>query len=81
MAAIAAVSLVSIVLALLIVWREVVHDREMRDLLNRIMARDYNDYLRGSQGRPPPRTGNVLKQAVMERHPAYNISKKEGDEG
>lgn len=32
-----------------LVWRERVHDRERQDLLDRLMARDYNQYREGQE--------------------------------
>jgi len=77
--AITTISLTTVMLIILLIWREITHDRERRDLLNRIMAKDYNDYARNIQGKSPPKVGGVLRQAVMERHPAYRIV-KEGDD-
>ena len=38
-------------------WREIQHDLERRDLLNRLMARDYAEYKELSAPRKPPPPG------------------------
>lgn len=70
---------IAIILLLILLWREQVHDQERQDLLNRIMAKDLTDYSRAIPGKPPPGGGSILKKAVMERHPSYRAAMEEGD--
>lgn len=44
-------------------WRERCHDRERKDLYNRIMAVDLRDYSSINQG-PPPKGGNIIKAGL-----------------
>lgn len=48
-----------------VVWREYVHYREVQDLLNRLMSRDYIEYKQDS--RPMPRIRNIVL-ANMKKH-------------
>lgn len=41
------------------------HEKERRDLLNRIMARDYAEY-QAMNGRPPPKSTNFIKKKQAE---------------
>lgn len=45
----------------LLVWRDRVHDRERRDLLNRLMAGDYTRYRTGEEENPPGAVRNWLR--------------------
>lgn len=47
---------VSIVLSLGLIAQEWAHRRERKDLLNRIMAKDYGEYREGDK---PPHSGHV----------------------
>ncbi len=41
------------------------HEKERRDLLNRIMARDYAEY-QAMNGRPPPKCTNFIRKKQAE---------------
>ncbi len=41
------------------------HEKERRDLLNRIMARDYAEY-QAMNGRSPPKSTNFIKKKQAE---------------
>jgi len=49
----------------IVVWRDVLSARERQDLLNRIMARDYAEYLRARHA--PPRAVPYSDEAEHER--------------
>jgi len=70
--------LTSIIAALfiLLVWRENYHDRERKDLYNRFMARDLNEYI-GTQTRKPPKSGNFVKAGL--KRSLNEMGKIEGD--
>lgn len=54
-------------------WREYQHDQERKDLLNRLMAKDFNEYV--IQGKPPPKGGNFIARGLAQH---FNAG-KEGD--
>mgnify|MGYP000964662932 CR=1 FL=1 len=56
----------SCVMSAALIIQEIRHDRERKDLLNRIMARDYAEYQAMSGGRPPPKSTNFIKKKVNE---------------
>jgi hypothetical protein len=45
----------------LIVFQNIVFLKERKDLLNRIMARDYHQYQVGEYHRPPPKSRSTIK--------------------
>ena len=57
-----AISAVSCILAGTLVLQAHCHSKERRDLLNRIMARDYSEY-EAMGGKPPPKSANFIKRS------------------
>ena len=53
-----------IALFLLFCWREYQHDKERKDLYNRIMAQDYNEYAK--QGKEPPKGRNFVTKGLRD---------------
>jgi hypothetical protein len=55
------------VLAALLAIREFMHSRERKDLYSRIMARDLAEYQTAVSARPPPKSGNPIRDNIS-RH-------------
>lgn len=51
-----------------LVAQEVLHRRERKDLLNRIMSRDYRDYQAGQEKPEPGSVSNPLLAALKRNH-------------
>jgi hypothetical protein len=60
-------------------WREIVHDRERKDLYNRLMARDLSEYkTMATSGKPPPgRVRNTVLAGM--RHSTNQMNGAAGD--
>ncbi len=48
-----------------IVWRESVHDRERKDLYNRLMARDLVDYMKANDQNLLPKSKNFIRKGML----------------
>ena len=53
------------IIAAALIFQAYRHEKERRDLLNRIMARDYAEY-QAMKGRPPPKSTNFIKKKQAE---------------
>lgn len=60
-------TLLIILLALMVV-RERFHDRERKDLYDRIMAGNYQEYSNSHPEKPPPMGRNVLRRGLEKHH-------------
>lgn len=49
------------------VWRELLHDRRERDLLDRLMSRDVTDLQTLREGKTAPPAGRSASRAMEER--------------
>lgn len=74
-----AMSIELFLLLLLIAWLLWLYARERQVLLDRIMAKNYEEYCHNINGKPPPGSGSILKKAVMARTPGIRYPPEGGD--
>ena len=61
------VFLEAVLAAVALAWREKTHDRERKDLLDRLMAKDYSEYHESRQPAAPGGVRNWLRRET-EKH-------------
>ena len=79
MAVTAMLFIITIALIAFTAWREYNYGRERRDLLNRIMSRDYGEYSTSSSAHTEPQKPRNFVAAGLERGREQLKQAKEGE--
>lgn len=68
-------AVIILMMACFICWREWYHDKERKDLYNRIMAGNAQEYVRFGDDKPPPKGRNFVKKNIEKANMYEEVQK------